>query len=152
MSAFLGGAAFVITYIILNKTPFGRYVYAVGGNSKAAEASGISPKKITRIAYLMDGVLTGVASILLMARLNSGVPGAGLTYEMDAITACVVGGVSMSGGVGKPWGVVIGCLLITVIANGLDIMGVSSHWQRIVKGAIILLAVLIDIKGKGKKK
>ena len=67
------------------------------------------------------------------------------------VTACVVGGVSMSGGVGKPWGVVVGCLLITVIANGLDIMGVSSHWQRIVKGAIIVLAVLIDIKGKSKK-
>ena len=72
--------------------------------------------------------------------------------EMDAITACVVGGVSMTGGVGKPWGVVIGCLLITVIANGLDIMGVSSHWQKIVKGAIIVLAVLIDVKGKSKKR
>ena len=142
---------FAIMWVILNKTPYGRYIYAVGGNSKAAEASGISPKSVTFKAYLLDGALVGVGSLLLMGRLNSGVPGAGLSYEMDAITACVVGGVSMSGGVGKPWGVVIGCLLITVIANGLDIMGVSSHWQKIVKGAIIVLAVLIDVKGKSKK-
>ena len=87
----------------------------------------------------------------MTSRVTIGQPTAAESYEMDAITACVVGGVSMSGGVGKPWGVVIGCLLITVIANGLDIMGVSSHWQKIVKGAIIVLAVLIDVKGKSKK-
>ena len=87
----------------------------------------------------------------MTSRVTIGQPTAAESYEMDAITACVVGGVSMSGGVGKPWGVVAGCLLITVIANGLDIMGVSSHWQKIVKGVIIVLAVLIDIKGKSKK-
>ena len=88
----------------------------------------------------------------MTSRVTIGQPTAAESYEMDAITACVVGGVSMSGGVGKPWGVVVGCLLITVITNGLDIMGVSSHWQKIVKGAIIVAAVLIDINGKNKKK
>ena len=83
--------------------------------------------------------------------MSSGQPSVAEGFELDAIAASVLGGVSMSGGVGKPWGVVVGCLLITVIANGLDIMGVSSHWQKIVKGAIIVLAVLLDIKGKGKK-
>jgi ribose transport system permease protein len=142
---------FVITYIILNKTPFGRYVYAVGGNSKAAEASGINPKKITRIAYLMDGLLTGIASILLMSRLNSGVPGAGLTYEMDAITAVVVGGTSMSGGSGKLGGTLIGVLIIGILNNGLNLMGVNSDWQYIIKGAVILLAVYTDFLRNRKK-
>ena len=103
------------------------------------------------IVPLAVAMLAGLSGFLMTSRVTIGQPTAAESYEMDAITACVVGGVSMSGGVGKPWGVVVGCLLITVIANGLDIMGVSSHWQRIVKGAIIVLAVLIDIKGKSKK-
>ena len=98
----------------------------------------------------MAGVFYGCGSFLEAFRANASA-GTGQGYEMDAITACVVGGVSMSGGVGKPWGVVVGCLLITVITNGLDILGVSSHWQKIVKGVIIVLAVLIDVKGKRKK-
>ena len=97
------------------------------------------------------GLLAGLCGFLMTSRVTIGQPTAAESYEMDAITACVVGGVSMTGGVGKPWGVVIGCLLITVIANGLDIMGVSSHWQKIVKGVIIVVAVLIDVKGKTKK-
>ena len=101
--------------------------------------------------FAIAGLLAGLSGFLMTSRVTIGQPNAAESYEMDAITACVVGGVSMSGGVGKPWGVVVGCLLITVIANGLDIMGVSSHWQKIVKGAIIVLAVLLDIKGKGKK-
>lgn len=103
------------------------------------------------IVPLIVAMLAGLSGFLMTSRVTIGQPNAAESYEMDAITACVVGGVSMSGGVGKPWGVVVGCLLITVIANGLDIMGVSSHWQKIVKGAIIVLAVLLDIKGKGKK-
>ena len=123
---------------VLSKTVYGRRVYACGGNLLAAQVSGINTTKI-RISTLTS-------------RVTIAQPTAAESYEMDAITACVVGGVSMTGGVGKPWGVVIGCLLITVIANGLDIMGVSSHWQKIVKGAIIVLAVLIDVKGKSKKR
>ena len=143
---------FVITYIILNKTPFGRYVYAVGGNSKAAEASGINPKKITRIAYLMDGLLTGIASILLMSRLNSGVPGAGLTYEMDAITAVVVGGTSMSGGSGTLVGTIFGAIIVGIINNIQTLLGVDSNIQRIVKGAIIVVSVIIDVVTKNSAK
>ena len=101
--------------------------------------------------FAIAGLLAGLCGFLMTSRVTIGQPTAAESYEMDAITACVVGGVSMTGGVGKPWGVVIGCLLITVIANGLDIMGVSSHWQKIVKGVIIVVAVLIDVKGKTKK-
>ena len=123
---------------VLSKTVYGRRVYACGGNLLAAQVSGINTTKIRISTFAIAGLLAGLSGFLMTSRVT--------------ITACVVGGVSMTGGVGKPWGVVIGCLLITVIANGLDIMGVSSHWQKIVKGAIIVLAVLIDVKGKSKKR
>ena len=141
----------VICSFVLSKTVYGRRVYACGGNLLAARVSGINTTLIRISTFAIAGLLAGLCGFLMTSRVTIGQPTAAESYEMDAITACVVGGVSMSGGVGKPWGVVIGCLLITVIANGLDIMGVSNHWQRIVKGAIIVLAVLIDIKGKGKK-
>ena len=141
----------VICSFVLSKTVYGRRVYACGGNLQAARVSGINTTMMRISTFAIAGLLAGLCGFLMTSRVTIGQPTAAESYEMDAITACVVGGVSMSGGVGKPWGVVIGCLLITVIANGLDIMGVSSHWQRIVKGAIIVLAVLIDIKGKGKK-
>ena len=141
----------VICSFVLSKTVYGRRVYACGGNLLAARVSGINTTMMRISTFAIAGLLAGLCGFLMTSRVTIGQPTAAESYEMDAITACVVGGVSMSGGVGKPWGVVIGCLLITVIANGLDIMGVSSHWQRIVKGAIIVLAVLIDIKGKGKK-
>ena len=124
----------IICSFVLAKTVYGRRVYACGGNLQA-----------------IAGFLAGFCGFLMTSRVTIGQPTAAESYEMDAITACVVGGVSMTGGVGKPWGVVIGTLLITVIANGLDILGVSSHWQKIVKGLIIVLAVLIDVKGKSKK-
>ena len=140
-----------ICSFVLAKTVYGRRVYACGGNLQAARVSGINTTMIRISTFAIAGLLAGLSGFLMTSRVTIGQPTAAESYEMDAITACVVGGVSMSGGVGKPWGVVVGCLLITVIANGLDIMGVSSHWQRIVKGAIIVLAVLIDIKGKSKK-
>ncbi len=141
----------VICSFVLSKTVYGRRVYACGGNLLAAKVSGINTTMIRISTFAIAGLLAGLSGFLMTSRVTIGQPTAAESYEMDAITACVVGGVSMSGGVGKPWGVVIGCLLITVIANGLDIMGVSSHWQKIVKGAIIVLAVLIDVKGKSKK-
>lgn len=141
----------VICSFVLSKTVYGRRVYACGGNLLAARVSGINTTLMRISTFAIAGLLAGLCGFLMTSRVTIGQPTAAESYEMDAITACVVGGVSMSGGVGKPWGVVVGCLLITVIANGLDIMGVSSHWQRIVKGLIIVLAVLIDIKGKGKK-
>ena len=150
-------APFLVTPIricpfILSKTASGRRVYACGGNLLAAQVSGINTTRIRISTFAIAGLLAGLCGFLMTSRVTIGQPTAAESYEMDAITACVVGGVSMSGGVGKPWGVVVGCLLITVIANGLDIMGVSSHWQKIVKGLIIVLAVLIDVKGKSKKR
>ena len=141
----------LICSFVLSKTVYGRRVYACGGNLLAAQVSGINTTRIRISTFAIAGLLAGLSGFLMTSRVTIGQPTAAESYEMDAITACVVGGVSMSGGVGKPWGVVVGCLLITVIANGLDIMGVSSHWQKIVKGAIIVLAVLIDVKGKSKK-
>lgn len=141
----------IICSFVLSKTVYGRRVYACGGNLQAARVSGINTTLIRISTFAIAGLLAGLSGFLMTSRVTIGQPTAAESYEMDAITACVVGGVSMSGGVGKSWGVVIGCLLITVIANGLDIMGVSSHWQKIVKGAIIVLAVLIDVKGKSKK-
>ena len=141
----------IICAFVLSKTVYGRRVYACGGNLQAARVSGINTTGIRISTFAIAGLLAGLCGFLMTSRVTIGQPTAAESYEMDAITACVVGGVSMTGGVGKPWGVVIGCLLITVIANGLDIMGVSSHWQKIVKGVIIVVAVLIDVKGKTKK-
>nr|WP_297174910.1 ABC transporter permease [uncultured Agathobaculum sp.] len=141
----------LICSFVLAKTVYGRRVYACGGNLQAARVSGINTTMIRISTFAIAGLLAGLSGFLMTSRVTIGQPTAAESYEMDAITACVVGGVSMSGGVGKPWGVVVGCLLITVITNGLDILGVSSHWQKIVKGLIIVLAVLIDVKGKRKK-
>lgn len=141
----------LICAFVLAKTVYGRRVYACGGNLQAARVSGINTSMIRISTFAIAGLLAGLSGFLMTSRVTIGQPTAAESYEMDAITACVVGGVSMSGGVGKPWGVVIGCLLITVITNGLDILGVSSHWQKIVKGLIIVLAVLIDVNGKRKK-
>lgn len=141
----------LICSFVLAKTVYGRRVYACGGNLQAACVSGINTTMIRISTFAIAGLLAGLSGFLMTSRVTIGQPTAAESYEMDAITACVVGGVSMSGGVGKPWGVVVGCLLITVITNGLDILGVSSHWQKIVKGLIIVLAVLIDVKGKSKK-
>jgi len=141
----------IICSFVLAKTVYGRRVYACGGNLQAAKVAGINTTAIRISTFTIAGFLAGLCGFLMTSRVTIGQPTAAESYEMDAITACVVGGVSMTGGVGKPWGVVVGTLLITVIANGLDILGVSSHWQKIVKGIIIVLAVLIDVKGKSKK-
>lgn len=143
---------FAVMYIILGKTPYGRYIYAVGGNKKAAEASGINSKMIVVKAFMIDGILTGIGGLLLMARLNSGVPGAGLSYEMDAITAVVVGGTSMSGGSGTLTGTIIGAIIVGIINNIQTLMGVDSNVQKIIKGLIIVAAVIIDVVTKNSAK
>lgn len=135
-----------ITYFILNKTRIGRYIYAVGGNEAAAEASGIKVHRVKLFAYMFSGILAAFVGLILTARLNSASPVVGEGYELDAIAASVIGGTSMEGGKGKVMGVLIGALIIGTISNGLDILNVSSYWQQIVKGLIILVAVLIDRK------
>lgn len=145
---------FVITMLIcgfiLTKTVFGRRVYAIGGNQTAAKVSGINVKRHILMVYTVCGLLAGFAGLLLASRTVQGSPTAGKGYEMDAIAAVIIGGISMSGGAGKWYGTIIGALLLAVIGNGLDILGVSSNYQMIIKGAIIALAVFVDIRSRGK--
>lgn len=140
----------LIFSILLNKTRFGTHVYAIGGNREAARLSGVPAKKVEIAVYTLTGFLAAFAGIVLSARMYSGQPSVGQGYEMDAIAACVLGGVSMAGGRGKISGVVFGAIVIGVISNGLNLLGVSSFWQLVVKGLIILIAILVDAQ-KGKK-
>lgn len=131
-------------WIIMNRTRFGRYVYAVGGNEAAAHASGINTKRVKIRAFLFAGAAAGLGGVILMSRLNSGQPNGGEQYEFDAITAAIIGGTSMSGGVGKIYGTIVGALFVGVLLNIMTQMNVSAYYQKIVKGAIIALAVIID--------
>jgi ribose/xylose/arabinose/galactoside ABC-type transport system permease subunit len=141
-----------IAAFVLRQTVFGRRVYAVGGNPISAAVSGINVNGITIGVYALSGALAGFAGLLLASRTVSGSPTAGEGYELTAIAAVIIGGVSMSGGVGKWWGTVIGALLISVIGNGLDILNVSAYFQLVIMGAIIYFAVLVDMKGKGSRR
>ncbi|WP_349644419.1 ABC transporter permease [Rhizobium mayense] len=141
----------VISWILLNKTKFGRYVYAVGGNDRAARASGINPDSIVVKAFIYNGILCAIAGIVLMSRINSGQPAGGVGYEFDAITAVVVGGTSLMGGTGTITGTIIGSMIIGVINNILNLMNVSSYWQQIIKGLIIAIAVILDVWTKSAR-
>jgi len=136
----------VFASILLNQTRIGRYMFAVGGNEKAAYASGIRVNRVKVIAYMICSGLAGLAGIILASRITTGQPNAGVAYELDAIAAVVIGGTSLSGGTGSIGGTVLGVLLIGVINNGLDLLNVSSYYQQIIKGVIIIAAVLIDRK------
>ena len=138
----------VFSGFILNKTVFGRHVYAIGGNSITAKVSGINVKSMLLRVHIICGVLSGIAGLLIASRTMQGSPTVGVGYEMDAIAAVVIGGVSMSGGSGKWYGTIIGALLLALISNGLDILGVSSNFQQIIKGIIIAVAVYLDLRGK----
>ena len=142
---------FVVGFV-LTKTVSGRRLYMVGGNAKAVEVSGIRVKKMKMMAYLVCGLLAGVAGMLLTSRTVSGAPITGDGYELDAIAAVVIGGFSLDGGSGKWYGMIIGALILSVISNGLDILGVSSYYQLIVKGLIIIIAVYLDVRGKSGDK
>lgn len=135
---------FIIAVFIINKTQLGRHIYAVGGNVQAAKFSGISVEKVKFIVYAYTGLMAGVAGVVIASRLYSGQPTAGDGAEMDAIASVVVGGTSMSGGSGRIGGTLIGVLIIGVLNNGLNLMGVDSNFQYIVKGLVILLAVYVD--------
>ncbi|UOF90416.1 ribose ABC transporter permease [Fodinisporobacter ferrooxydans] len=136
----------IIFMVLLYKTKFGRYVYAIGGNENAAKISGIKVDKVKIWVYSISGLLAGLAGIILTSRVSSGLPQAGDGYELDAIAAVVIGGTSLMGGKGRLWGSLIGALLIGVLNNGLDLLNVSSYWQQIVKGCIIVAAVMIERK------
>ncbi len=134
---------------VLNKTKFGTYVYAIGGNREAARLSGVPIKKVEIIVFTLSGFLSAFAGLVLCSRMYSGQPSVGSGYELDAIAACVLGGTSMSGGRGRISGTVFGAIVIGIISNGLNLIGVSSYWQLIIKGLIIACAVLLDVQ-KGK--
>ncbi len=137
----------VIGFIITAYSRFGRYIYATGGNEQASRWSGLNTAKIRIIVFTVAGLFVGISSLILAGRLGGGLPDAGMGAEMDAITAVILGGTSLKGGKGKLWGVIIGVLVIGVLSNGLTMMNVSSYWQEVLKGIIILIAVLFDAKG-----
>lgn len=139
---------FAVFWFILKYTTFGRYVYAVGGNEKSAKTSGINTRMVIFVVYIISGALAALAGLILAARTTSALPQAGVAYELDAIAAVVIGGTSLSGGVGTLTGTLIGALIIGVINNGLDLLGVSSYYQQVIKGAIIVAAVLLDASRK----
>jgi ribose/xylose/arabinose/galactoside ABC-type transport system permease subunit len=130
---------------VLMRTRFGRHVYAVGGNEEASRLSGVAVGRIKLGTYAISGGCAGLAAVLLVGQLRSGGPDAGMLYELNAIAAAVIGGTSLFGGIGTAWGALTGALLIGVLNNGLDLLGVQSFWQEIAKGVIILLAVLFDV-------
>lgn len=141
-------AAVLLGVFILHFTRFGRYIYAVGGNELAAKVSGVNTDGVLIGVYALAGALAGVAGIVLSSRITSGPPATGAGSELDAIAAVVIGGTSLSGGVGSIAGTIIGVLIIGLMNNGLDLLNVSSYWQQIVKGLIIVIAVLLDRKSR----
>ncbi|SMB93474.1 ribose ABC transporter membrane protein [Thermanaeromonas toyohensis ToBE] len=142
-------SVFLLSHIVLTQTKFGRYVYAIGSNEEAARFSGIDTSRYKNLVYLISGALAALSGIILTSRLNSAQPTAGLGLELDAIAAVVLGGTSLAGGQGGIPGTLIGALIIGILNNGLNLLNVSSFYQQVVKGAVILLAVLGD---QGRKK
>lgn len=142
---------FILSWIVLNKTTFGRYVFAVGGNEKSARTSGINVDRVKIIVYTISGALAGIAGLILTARTGSAQTNAGAAYELDAIAAVVIGGTSMAGGIGTLVGTLFGVLIIGVMNNSLDLLGVTSYYQQVIKGAIIVIAVLLDPSRKSSK-
>lgn len=140
----------IISHLLLSKTKFGKYTYAIGGNEQAARICGINVDRYKIMIYTYAGLLAAIAGMMLTARISVGQPSMGVMFELDAIAAAVIGGTSLAGGVGTIAGTMIGALIIGVLNNGLDLLGVSSYWQQILKGAIIVTAVLIDSR-KNKK-
>jgi ribose transport system permease protein len=134
----------LVAVFITTKTPLGRYIYAIGGNENAARLSGIDIQRVKQIVYTFSGILAALGGLMVTARLDSAQPNAGMSYELDAIAAVVIGGTSLSGGRGSILGTVLGAVMIGVLNNGLVLLNVSPFWQQVVKGAVILLAVIID--------
>ncbi len=142
---------FIVAYYILNHTRIGRYIYATGSNEEATMYSGIKTARVKRFVYAISGMMAALAGILLTARLGSAQPTSGAGYELDAIAAVVLGGTSMAGGIGTIGGTAIGALIIGVLNNALNLMKVSSYYQDVAKGIVILIAVLLDRKQKSSR-
>jgi len=139
---------FILAYIILKLTRFGRYVYATGGNINAARASGIKVDNVIISTFAISGFLSGLTGMVLASRLNSAQPTAGMGYELDAIAAVVLGGTNLFGGEGELWGTLVGAFIMGILNNGLNMLNVSSFYQQVVKGIVILIAVTVAQSGK----
>jgi ribose transport system permease protein len=144
LPVWISGIVVTIAVIITKKTAFGRYIYAIGGNEHASKLSGIDINKVKLAVYAIAGLLAAVGGIMVTSRLDSAQPNAGISYELDSIAAVVIGGTSLSGGRGSIMGTVLGAIIIGVLNNGLVLLDVSPFWQQVVKGGVILLAVIID--------
>ncbi|MEE8563966.1 MAG: ribose ABC transporter permease [Atribacterota bacterium] len=139
---------FILAYIVLKLTRFGRYVYATGGNINAARASGIKVDNVIISTFAISGFLSGLTGMVLASRLNSAQPTAGVGYELDAIAAVVLGGTNLFGGEGELWGTLVGAFIMGILNNGLNMLNVSSFYQQVVKGIVILIAVTVAQSGK----
>lgn len=146
---FLAGAA-IICWVVLNRTTLGRNIYAIGGNAEAANASGIKVNKSIITTFAFAGFLTGIAAILQISRVNSGYPDTAMNYHGDAIAAAVIGGTSFTGGIGTVTGCLVGACIMGFLNNFLNLIGLGAYFQMVTKGAIILVALAIDILGKNK--
>ena len=142
---------FIMTWYILKHTRFGRSLFAIGGNEEAAIASGISVNRNKVIAYALNGVLVGIAGVLFMSRVNSGLPNGAINYEFQALTSSIIGGTSFSGGIGTAGGTVAGAFIVGFLNNIMNLTNVNSYLQQIIRGAIIALAVIYDINSKSKR-
>jgi inositol transport system permease protein len=134
----------VLTHLMLNFTRFGRHIYAIGGNETAARVSGVNIASTKLRIYAFSGLMAGLGGIVITARTQSATPALGIGYELDAIASAVIGGTSFAGGIGTVWGTVVGALIIGVMNNGLDLLNVSPFYQQVVKGVIIIIAIIID--------
>ncbi len=137
-------AVYLVAHLVLTQTTFGRYVYAIGGNEEATWLSGVAVRFHKTMIYAVSGLMSAIAAVILTARLNSAQPIAGMMYELDAIAATVIGGTSLMGGEGTLGGTLVGALIMGVLRNGLNLLGVSSFLQQIVIGGVIVVAVLLD--------
>jgi len=144
-------AVYLLSHLVLTRTKLGRYTYAIGGNEQAALLSGVNTRWYKTLVYGLAGMLSGLAAVILTARLNSAQPIAGIMYELDAIAATVIGGTSLMGGEGRVVGTLVGALIMGVLRNGLNLLGVSSFLQQVVIGSVIIVAVLIDMALKRQK-
>lgn len=150
MPVWISAVLTALFVFVTRRTRFGRYLYAVGGNERAALLSGLAVDRIKRRVYMLGGALAGIAGLLLAARLDAADPKVGIGYELDSIAAVVIGGTSLSGGRGSIWGTVLGCLTIGVLNNGLVLLGISNDWQLVVKGIVIIVTVAVDRASSAK--
>jgi len=142
----------ILIWYLLNHLRLGRYIYAIGGNQEAARASGIKIESIKLITYIISGALVGMAGVLFMSRVNAGLPNAGIGFELDTISIAVIGGTSITGGVGSAIGTLAGAFIIGILNNIMNLVGVQSYIQAVVRGLIIVLAVAYDTRAKTKRK